>query len=60
VVFPGLDGTFRCVAAMLVCRDSFEINIVLGERFFEICGTLVVKDVKLWCVPVVLKEVEDA
>jgi hypothetical protein len=45
---------------MLVCGDSLKINIVLGERFFEICGSLVVKDVKLWCVPVVLQEVEDA
>jgi hypothetical protein len=45
---------------MLVCWYSLEINIVLGEGFLEIGRTLVVKDVKSWCVPIGLKEVEDA
>jgi hypothetical protein len=59
VVFPGLDGSFSGVAAVLMGRNALEVDMVLLKCEFDVGGTLVIEKVKLWSVAVRLKFCED-
>lgn len=49
MVFEGANGTFSCVAAMVIRWSELKIDVVLGKVVFEKFGALVVQTLELRC-----------
>jgi hypothetical protein len=53
MVFESPNCSFGSINPMFVRGNQLVSDIVLGERFFEVGGALVIEDVQLWCMTLV-------
>ena len=53
--FPGLDNTFNSVDTMLEGTRALEVYCVFDKGLFQVFGALVIKDMKLGCIPIGLE-----